>query len=333
MSVLLCYVDKRRGGRNRTVNKVLIGDELRRNSKLISAETGASRTYRIRSKLSASELAFVYAARDEKQDMKCVIKEFFPNSLVRRGQDGKSVYRRSGTPNDKYEMLRNAFINEGKILEACEHPGIVRCIDHFEQNNTLYIVMEFVEGVTLGELIGGRPDTIEPGFLYRTILPLIETLEHLHGQGVIHRDIKPGNVMIDTQGRVKLLDFGSAVRFEGSGSRNGHPILTTAGYSPLELYSEQSRQGPESDIYSLAALLYYCCRGSAPTDVRKRLFDERLEPVGTGLKRSWHFLSLAIRRGLVVSPDKRCSSFKWFKAAIAMEYMTTPPARRRSRSG
>ncbi|MFD3262206.1 serine/threonine protein kinase [Paenibacillus lentus] len=315
------------------MSKAFMGNEgngLRRNSRLHSRESGSALTYRVRSKISASELAMVYAVRCEEQDMKCVIKEFFPKSLVRRGKDGSSVRRLSGVPDDKYEALRNAFINEGKLLKNCEHPGIVRFIDQFEQNDTVYIVMEFIEGVTLAEMIGGRPDRVEPGFLYKTMLPLIETLEHLHKQGIIHRDLKPGNIIIDHQGRAKLLDFGSAIRFDGSG---GQPILTTAGYSPLELYSEQSRQGPVSDIYSLAALLYYCCRGTAPTDVRKRLFDDRLEPIGTGLKRSWPFLSRAIRRGLIVAPDKRCSSLKWFKAAITMEYVTSPSARRRSRSG
>ncbi|MGG3504912.1 serine/threonine-protein kinase [Paenibacillus lautus] len=306
------------------------GNGLRRNYRLYSKESGSSLTYRVRSKISASELAIVYAVRCEEKDMKFVIKEFFPKSLVRRGKDGSSVRRLSGVPDDKYEALRNAFINEGKILKDCEHPGIVRFMGQFEQNETVYIVMEFIEGVTLAEMIEGRPDRVEPGFLYKTMLPLIETLEHLHKQGIIHRDLKPGNIIIDHQRRAKLLDFGSAIRFDGSG---GYPILTTAGYSPLELYSEQSRQGPVSDIYSLAALLYYCCRGTAPTDVRKRLFNDRLEPMGTGLKRRWPFLSRAIRRGLIVEPDKRCSSLKWFKAAITMEYVTSPSARRWIRSG
>ncbi|WP_234405012.1 serine/threonine-protein kinase [Paenibacillus bouchesdurhonensis] len=316
------------------MSRVLMGNEaggLRRNARLQNGGSGKEhRTYRVRSKISASELAIVYAGRCEKQEIKCVIKEFYPKSLVRRGKDGSSVRRLSGMPDDKYEALRDAFINEGELLKACEHPGIVRCIDQFEQNDTVYIVMEFIEGVTLAEMIGGRPDKIEPGFLYKTMLPLIETLEHLHKQGIIHRDLKPGNIMIDRQGNAKLLDFGSAVRFDGSG---GHPILTTAGYSPLELYSEQSRQGPVSDIYSLAAVLFYCCRGTAPTDVRKRLFDDRLEPIHAGLKRRWPFLSRAIRRGLIVAPDKRCTSLKWFKAAITMEYVTSPSARRKSRSG
>ncbi|WP_339158677.1 serine/threonine-protein kinase [Paenibacillus sp. FSL W8-0186] len=316
------------------MNKGLLGNDaggLRRNARLHSAESGKEqRTYRVRSTISTSELAIVYVARSEEQEMKCVIKEFFPKALVRRGKDGSSVRRLSGVPHDKYEALRNAFINEAVLLKACEHPGVVRCIDQFEQNGTVYIVMEFIEGMTLAEMVGGRPDMIEPGFLYRTMLPLIETLEHLHQQGVIHRDLKPGNIMIDQEGRAKLLDFGSAVRFAESGA---HPILTTAGYSPLELYSEQSKQGPVSDIYSLAALLYYCCRGTAPTDVRKRLFDDRLKPVSAGLKRGWPFLSRAIQRGLIVSPDKRCSSLKWFKAAITMEYVTSPSVRRKSRSG
>ncbi|GIO86823.1 hypothetical protein J25TS5_37550 [Paenibacillus faecis] len=289
--------------------------------------TGA--TYRIRSVISSSELAIVYAARQEKAGVKCVIKEFFPRALVRRGRDGKSVHRRTGMPQKKYGTLKDAFLQEGALLQDCEHPGVVRCLDRFEQNGTAYLVMEYCPGLTLDQVIGGRPDMAEPGFLYRSILPLIGTLEHLHRRGVIHRDVKPGNIIIDEQGRAKLLDFGSAVRYEES----GHPILTTAGYSPLELYSEHSRQGPVSDVYAMAAVLYYCCRGEAPRDVRQRLFDDSLEPLGAGLRRSWPFLARAVRRALAVSPERRASSLNGLKRAIRLEYFASRSFLQKRRSG
>lgn len=234
---------------------------MRRNFRLGGEQAGSSRTYQVRSLISDSELAVVYMARDSESNMKCVVKEFFPKSLVRRGDDGKTVHRLSGTSFEAYAALREAFINEGELLKQCEHPGIVKCLDRFEQNETAYIVMEFCPGITLDRFIGNLSDAAKPGFLYKTMLPLMDALEQIHREGIIHRDLKPGNILIDDQGRAKLLDFGSAVRYGGEGE---HPILTTAGYSALELYSGKSRQGPACDIYSMSAVLYYCCTGTAP---------------------------------------------------------------------
>ncbi|WP_019535839.1 serine/threonine protein kinase [Paenibacillus ginsengihumi] len=309
----------------------LAGEGLRRNFRLGGKETESLRSYKVRSLLSESELAVVYIARDLDTNTKCVVKEFFPKSLVRRGDDGKTVHRLSGTSFEAYEALREAFINEGELLKQCEHPGIVKCLDRFEQNGTAYIVMEFCPGVTLDRYISSLPEAAKPGFLYKTMLPLMNALGQIHRKGIIHRDLKPGNILIDDQGRAKLLDFGSAVRYGGQGE---YPILTTAGYSALELYSGKSRQGPACDIYSMSAVLYYCCTGTAPLDVRQRLFDDRLAPMrSAGQGPAWPFLARAVRRGLAVAQKQRPSNLKGLKNAIRLEYMTSWSALRRRRFG
>lgn len=296
----------------------MLGLELKRNARIGGEGEASSRSqYRIRKVLSVSELAVVYAARNETDGSRCVVKEFCPGRFVYRSKDGATLRRKAGTAADKYEVLWNAFQQEGALLEKLDHPGIVRCLDRFEQNGTAYIVMEYCEGVTLDKYIAANKAAIAPRFFYETILPFIDTLDYLHRFGIIHRDLKPGNLMIASGGACKLLDFGSAAATGETEERR--PILTTAGYSPLELYSEQSRQGPESDIYSLAAVLYFCCRGHAPTDVRKRLFEERQELVDAEMKRAWPFLSRAIERGLAVPADKRRISLDRFKAAIRLE--------------
>ncbi|MDR0267387.1 serine/threonine-protein kinase [Paenibacillus sp.] len=312
------------------MNKVAEDFYLKRNFKL-GGSNGNVEVYRIRKTIATSELAIVYAARNDEKGIKCIIKEFFPAALVRRGKDGANVLRKAGTREDKYNELRSAFKNEGDLLRMSQHPGVVRILDCLEQNGTSYIVTEYVEGMTLDRYIAALSGEMDPGFLYETMIPLIDTLKYLHGLGVIHRDLKPGNIMIGKDGGVTLLDFGSAVTYQNQ--EGMYPIFTTAGYSPLELYSEKSRQNPVSDIYSLAAVLYFCCRGTAPTDVKKRLFNDELDRLGTGLNRRWPFLSLAVKRGLNVSLDKRCSSLQWFKTAIMLEYMTSPFSRRRNPSG
>lgn len=301
---------------------------LKRNAGIGGEGSAASRgKYRIRSIISVSELAIVYAARNEAEGIRCVVKEFCPGRLVYRGKDGLTLRRKAGVAADKYAVLWNSFLNEGELLEKCDHPGIVRCLDRFEQNGTAYIVMEYCEGVTLDKYIAARKAEITPQFFYKTMIPFIDVLDYLHKSGIIHRDLKPGNLMIGSDGGCKLLDFGSAVT--NGDAKEMRPILTTAGYSPLELYSEQSCQGPVSDIYSLAAVLYFCCCGQAPTDVRKRLFENRQELVGAEMKRAWPFLSRAIDRGLAVSVDKRRSSLGRFKTAIQFEYRLSRLYRRR----
>lgn len=285
--------------------------------------------YRVRHVISESELAIVYSARDDIQGKKCIIKEFFPKAFFYRDKNNPNAKHRAKYAPEKYEMLLQAFLEECELLKLCQHQGVVGYIDQFEQNSTVYLVMEFCEGVTLDQYTQANGTTATPSFFYRSVLPFIQALEHIHAKGVIHRDLKPHNIMINEQGQLKLIDFGSAVRYPGT----GYPIMTTAGYSPLELYSEKSAQGPMSDIYSLAAVIYYCCQGQAPRDVRQRLFDDTNISLPPSHHHSWKVLSKVVSRGLVVSPEKRLSSLTWFKRAIWLEYFTQFSIGSRRQSG
>lgn len=295
---------------------------LKRNSKVGGEGSGTTEQYRICKVISFSEFSIVYVALNETDGTKCIVKEFSPNRYVYRDKDGLTLRRIENSSDDKYEALWNTFQNEGELLEKCKHKGVVRCLDRFEQNDTAYIVMEYCEGVTLDKYIAKRKSKLTPKFLYKSIIPFIGTLAYIHKIGVIHRDLKPNNIMIDENGRCTLIDFGSAISWNET--RQPYMNYTTAGYSPIEFYSEQTPQGPVSDIYSFAAVLYFCYLGVAPTDVRKRLFDDQLESLGTGKKQSWPFLSRVLHRGMIVPPEKRCSSLGWFKTAITLEYVMSP---------
>lgn len=285
--------------------------------------------YRIRHVISESELAIVYSARDDKQGKKYIIKEFFPKAFFYRDKNASKAKHRARYAPEKYEMLRQAFLEECELLKLCQHQGVAGYVDQFEQNDTVYLVMEFCEGITLDQYIQAEGTIITPSFFYHSLLPFIQALECIHARGVIHRDLKPQNILINEQGELKLIDFGSAVRYPGT----GYPIMTTTGYSPLELYSEKSEQGPVSDVYSLAAVIYYCCQGQAPKDVRQRLFDDEHIFLPPNHRCSWKVLSKVVSRGLVVSPQKRLSSLTWFKHAIRLEFFTSFSIRSRHQSG
>lgn len=287
-----------------------------------NARLGIDSTYNIRRIISQSELAIVYAARQDNNKQMCIVKEFFPRALARRNADRKSVAGRKTAAGSKYVGLLEAFLQEAELLNEAGHPNIAGYVDHFEENGTAYLVMEYCQGVTLDQYVKNHANCIDARFLRATFVPLIGALEHMHELGIIHRDIKPGNIMIDEGDQPKLLDFGSAVRY----TETGHPIFTTAGYSPLELYSEKSQQTPASDIYSLAATLYYCCSGQPPYDVRNRLFEDKLAPVRSAARNVSPLLSRVIHWGMRVSADKRCPSLKWFKAALHAEcYLARKP--------
>ncbi|WP_019419351.1 serine/threonine protein kinase [Paenibacillus sp. OSY-SE] len=272
-------------------------------------------TYKVKKTVSRSELAMIYTGRHVESGQAVIIKESYPKQLALRDLDKRTVLCRTPSAKRQYDELREAFLMETKVLQQLSHPNIVHYLDHFEENGTHYIVTEYCKGVSLDRYIEEGQLTSMADFLHRTMLPLIDALEYVHAQGIIHRDIKPANVIIGEDGQPMLLDFGSAVYYE----RTGHRIFTSAGYSPLEFYSEKSRQGVVSDVYSFAATLYFCLCGRAPNDVTRRLFDDSIDPV-----RSWNrsvspLMSHVIRRGLAVNPDKRHSSMKRLKAALHTE--------------
>ncbi|WP_438347740.1 serine/threonine protein kinase [Paenibacillus sp. FA6] len=287
---------------------------LARNTKL-----GNEQLYQIRRILSRSELSIVYIVRHLETGTMSVIKEFFPSALARRSSDGQTLQCLKSSLSPQFMKLMEAFQREAVVLRDLMHPGIVRYEDYFEDNGTAYLVMEHCRGITLDRIVRKNPQGMNAGFLSTFMLPLIGALEHIHQQGYIHRDIKPANIMIGEDGGGKLIDFGSVIRYTDTDTER--PIFTTAGYSPLELYSDKSSQTPLADIYSLAATLYFCYSGSAPVAVPTRLFEDKLESVRIGRGDISLFLSRIIHWGLALSANKRCSSLRWFRMALQAEYV------------
>ena len=273
-------------------------------------------TYKIKEVIATSKLSFVYIAENIDEGNQLIIKEFFPNDIALRDLDNKTVVNRLPSTKQKFEDLKGIFLNEACILQQINHHNIVKYIDHFEENESIYIIMEYYEGKLLDQYLEDDPINNRARLYTGVFLPLIDAISYLHKKGILHRDIKPNNIMIDSEGNPYLLDFGSAIYYK---TAEDYQIFTSSGYSPLEQYSNISEQGVYTDIYSLAATFYFSLTNVIPPDVSQRLIEDKIGDVRTYNKNVSILLSKTIMWGMTVQAKKRCSSLKYMKLVITIE--------------
>ena len=232
-------------------------------------------SYKIIKRISdRSNMSIVYLARNQNK-RKVVIKEFFPKNLVLRDLDGKNVVYKSSLLKDKFNREKKLFLNEIKIMKKfSKNKYIANCYEAFSDNNTVYLVMKYYKGSNLEYYL--QNNNIEYDTFYQKIFfPLLDIVYHIHKKGYIHRDLKPSNIII-YKDKPLLIDFGSTVNYK---NKKNYKILMTPGYSPIEFYSAKSKQGPYSDIYSLAAILYYYLTDEVPLEARERIIKDDLKTV------------------------------------------------------
>jgi hypothetical protein len=280
--------------------------------------------YRLDSVLGAGGFGMTYLGYDTLLEKKVAIKEYLPVELAVRAPDGKIIPVNSGSDyNYKWGLER--FLQEARLLARFSHPNIVTVVRYFEANGTAYMVMNYESGLSLSQLLKRVPQPDE-AMLMRILLPLLDGLQAVHEAGFLHRDIKPSNLFIRDNGQPVLLDFGSARVATGATTRTITSILTP-GYAPLEQYSKDGNQGPWTDIYSLAAVLYRVVVGDNPPDVVTRLKDDTvLETLSAARDRFDQGFLHAIHRGLDVDEKKRPQSVPQWRAMFTGEAYAGPPA-------
>ena len=223
--------------------------------------------YVIERVLGQGGFGITYLARDTNLDQAVAIKEYLPVEVATRRTDA-SVSARTTDHDERYRWGLERFIREARTLARFDHPNIVRVLSVFELNGTAYMVMRFEEGETLAATLE-RKHALSEADLMRVLMPILDGLELVHNAGFIHRDIKPDNIHIRSDGSPVLLDFGSA-RYALGQSRTV-TILVAPGYAPFEqYYSSGENQGPWTDIYSLGATCYRAIAGRAPLDAIAR---------------------------------------------------------------
>lgn len=264
--------------------------------------------------LGEGGFGITYIGCDLQLELKVAIKEYFPTDKASRvSQASLEVSSYTGAAGVNYDKGLKKFLQEARTIARMDkQPVIVNVRDFFEINHTAYIVMEYVEGTTFKELVEQRGGRIPAGELLYLIEPLFFALKEMHGNGLIHRDVSPENLMIE-KGEVRLLDFGCARQ-----SADGGNTLTIAlkhGYAPVEQYQSKG-QGPWTDVYALSATIYYCLTGKKPPQAMDRLVEDELVPprkLGVDLTQQQE---KALLYGMGVAPRRRYQSMEEFHTAL-----------------
>ena len=228
--------------------------------------------FRIERYLGSGGFGITYAAIDEYLGHRLAIKEYLPTDLAVRDADNLVVSKSSEDEEDFLWGL-DRFLDEARSLVQFDHPNIVRVQRFLEAHGTRYIVMEYVDGEPLSEMLK-RSGTLSEADIREHVLPITDGLAQMHAAGVLHRDIKPGNIMIRRNGVPVLIDFGSAREAVSTKSRSVTSVLTE-GYAPLEQYSTRAKQSLATDIYALGAVLYRCVTGETPMPATERVLEDR----------------------------------------------------------
>ena len=241
----------------------------------LASGTRFARGYTIQSVIAAGGFGITYLGTHDALQRACAIKEHFPRQFAYRDSASSDV-----RPTDPatYGWALDRFIQEGRSLARCSHPNVVGVADVFEANGTAYMVLNYEDGSSFKNWLDGlkRPPT--KAEIDRLLAPLLDALDFVHGQGLLHRDIAPDNIMIRTDGTPCLIDFGAARQAMAQRSQVMSAIVKT-GYSPPEQYTTSGRaQGPWSDIYALGATLYRAVSGRVPPEATERQIDDELLP-------------------------------------------------------
>ncbi len=215
-----------------------------------------------------------YLGYDLRMGKVIAVKEYYPNGIAYRAGDGVTVQIIDAGVGEAFEQGAEKFYSEAQMVAQFNgNPNIVSVYDYFRANNTVYLVMEYLSGITLKEYVKRHGVLTEGQALY-VLNKMAAALSITHSAGVLHRDISPDNIMLCTDGKIKLIDFGAARQIMAESSANLTVVLKP-GYTPVEQYTKKGRQGAWTDIYSLGVVLYYALTGVVLDDPYERMEDDQ----------------------------------------------------------
>lgn len=271
-----------------------------------------SERYEIGIQINAGGFGIIYKAWDRVFNKLVAVKEYYPGGIAARTPGTKEVMVYSEKRVEEYKKGKERFLNEARtVAKFNTHPNIANVYDFFEANNTAYMVMDFMEGVSYKEYINSNNGIVNMKTAVSVTLAVLDALREVHKSKIVHRDINPSNIFICSNGVVKLIDFGAA-RIE----ETDMTTILTPHYAAPEQYQTRSIQGPFTDVYALGATLYYAVTGIKPEESIDRVLEDNLQEPDQLNPEIPKYLNNAIMRAMAVREELRYQNTLQFRDAI-----------------
>lgn len=274
--------------------------------------------------IGAGGFGITYRCFDITLGVTVAVKEFYPAGLVNRAPGQSAVGLLSGDKKEQYRSQLNRFLMEAQsIAQFGNAKDIVNVYDFFEENNTAYIIMEYIDGVLLKDYLE-KQGRLDVSAAMSVITPIVNAVKKIHAKGIIHRDISPDNIFISGEDSVKIFDFGAAQLSDSPAGQAAEKVIKV-GYSAPEQYRDNSKQGFYTDIYSTGAILYQMLTGIRPTESTEREFrDDLKSPAELGVQLEPN-MDRAVMEALAVKPELRFQSIQQFEDALQNKRMAEYP--------
>jgi len=258
--------------------------------------------YTILHQIGQGGFGITYKAIDSLTDQYVCIKELFISGHNFR-ESSYRVTSQTNTEQFNFTYFKHKFLEEGKRLAQFNHPNIVRVIDFFQDYNTAYLIMEFIEGESLKHFVERHKRLNQKQALF-LCEQLLSAVKDLHNKGLLHRDIKPDNILIKSNKELVLIDFGLAKAYDQYNDMTSTLVILSHGYAPPEQYSKEGKKGPYTDIYAIGATIYFLLTGIRPTQSTDRHF-EKLKSISTYNPEIDQKIILAVEKCMELIPTKR----------------------------
>jgi len=266
--------------------------------------------------LGQGGFGITYLAWDSVEKRKVAVKEYFPQAIASRSPGASQAISVSERVREHFNYGLQRFIEEAGVLALFrEHPCVVSVFDLLQAEGTGYLVMEYLEGMTLRDYLAGKGQRLPYDLTSKIMQPVMDALRDVHAHRVLHRDVSPDNILLTTSKKVKLIDFGAA-RFAVSERSQSLSVILKPGYAPEEQYRQRGQQGPWTDVYATAATIYRCVTGAPPPEALDRMAEETFRsPRELGFNIPAH-ADDALRRALAIRANERFSSMLDFQTAL-----------------
>ena len=279
--------------------------------------------------LGEGGFGIVYMAYDHSLQRAVAIKEYMPGALAMRGADC-AVSLRAERHQDTFMLGLKSFINEARFLAQFDHPSLVKVYRFWEQNRTAYTAMQYYEGRTIKEIVADSSQLIDEVWCRKILRQILQALEILYTVKILHRDISPDNIIVQPNGDAVLLDFGSARQIIGDMTK-GLTVILKPGFAPVEQYAGDAslEQGPFTDIYALAAVIYFAILKQAPPSSIARMIKDPVTPLKVQAPQGYSqsFLA-AIDKSLAVLSQDRPQSIGQLRDLLGIVALGPPPLAR-----